>query len=62
MIKVIVFDLGGVLVEINLNEFLNKLSHEFNISTLEIIKNSSNEAHIDYMKGEITSKQFYNII
>ena len=62
MITTIIFDLGGVLVEIDYHSFLNNISQEFNIPVLELIKNSTDGAHHDYMKGLITSEQFFDII
>lgn len=62
MIRVIIFDLGGVLIEIDYHEFINNVSKEFNIPVLELIKNSTNEAHNDYMMGKITGEKFYEIV
>lgn len=62
MVQAIIFDLGSVLVEIDYDKFLNKLSKEFRVSISELIKNSPDGAHIDFMKGIITGEQFHDIV
>ena len=58
MVKTIIFDIGDVLVEVDYHGFLNAISSEFNISAAELIKKSTNGAHLDYMRGMLTSEQF----
>jgi len=62
MIKEIIFDLGGVLVGVDYRCFLNRLANALHISTTELIAQSQNGAHQDYMKGLITAEQFVDSV
>jgi len=62
MISTIIFDLGGVLVDIDFKSFLKTLAQHYEISEKELIKYKSIEIHEDYMKGLLTSEHFYSSI
>ncbi len=61
MIKIIVFDLGGVLVELDYNQFLINISEEFNITIEEIVDNIDSETHKKYMKGILSTEEYVDI-
>ena len=60
MIKFIIFDLGRVLVRVDVDRFYHQFSEEFNIDTQEL-KQQENGAHEDFMLGTITGEQFHEI-
>ncbi|MBN1153463.1 HAD family phosphatase [candidate division KSB1 bacterium] len=60
MISTIFFDLGGVLVNIDIQSFLIKLSNYYEIGIEHLKNHQSKKSHEDYMKGLITSEQYYN--
>lgn len=62
MIKVIIFDIGGVLVEIDYLRFLNNISEEFKVPLSKLMDYSPDGVHEDYMKGKITGEQFHEAI
>ena len=63
MIKVIICDIGGVLVHLNKNNGCKKLGKYSPSSVEEIYKKAySSDPFYMYERGEITSREFYNII
>jgi len=59
MTRIIIFDLGQVLVKVLFPEFLKKFSAEFRINPSEITDNRNNGAHIDFMVGKISPEEFH---
>lgn len=62
MIQTVIFDLGGVLVEIDPLLFLDNISHEFNVTQETLTHNTNGQVHQEFMKGNLTGEQFHNII
>ena len=61
MNKVIIFDLGQVLVNVAFADFVEKFASEFDIEASEIMKIRENGAHIDFMKGTISGEEFHQV-
>jgi len=58
-IKAFFFDIGGVLVRVDPNSAIRKLSKRLNISEDQIHKAMSKELLHTYEKGHLSSNQFY---
>ncbi len=58
-IKAFFFDIGGVLVRVDPNSAIQKLSKRLNISTAHIQQSMSSELLQTYEKGHLSSNQFY---
>ncbi|MEE4312138.1 MAG: HAD family phosphatase [candidate division KSB1 bacterium] len=62
MIQTVIFDLGGVLVEIDSQKFLNNVSREFNVPQETLAHSANGQVHQEFMKGNLTGEQFHSII
>ena len=61
MIKHIIFDLGQVLVKVDLKPFMYQFAREFKIE-LDAFKNSQNDgAYLDFQVGKINGEIFHRI-
>lgn len=61
MIELVIFDLGRVLIEVDVDRCLGQFSKTFNVSMQEIIGDKSNGAHNDFMVGKISGEQFHEL-
>ena len=59
MIKHIIFDLGQVLVKVDLKPFVEQFSKAFNIEPHELRNNKNDGAYIDFQAGRLTGNDFY---
>jgi len=59
MIRHVIFDIGQVLIDVLLTEFLEKFAAAFQVDPSVIISNSQNGAHIDFMTGKVSGEEFY---
>jgi len=62
MISIMMFDLGGVLVEFDYNAFLFNSSSCYNITADKFRNHQSIALHEDFMRGRISSEQFFQSI
>ncbi len=62
MIKNIIFDLGQVLVKVDLNPFIYQFSKAFQIAPNEINKNGKDGAYLDFEIGKINGADFHRLI
>jgi len=61
MIKQFIFDLGQVLVKVDLEPFIYQFAKEFKIEPF-VLKNSQNDdAHQDFMMGKLSGEEFYRM-
>jgi len=61
MIKHVIFDLGNVLVKVNLNPFVYQFSKTFKIEPSELKKNENDGAYLDFQVGKINGEEFHRI-
>jgi len=61
MIKHIIFDLGQVLVKVDLKPFSYQFSKAFNIEPDELRKNDNDGAYLDFQVGKINGDDFHKI-
>jgi FMN phosphatase YigB (HAD superfamily) len=61
MIKHVIFDLGNVLVKVNLNPFIHQFSKAFKIDPDELKKNENDGAYLDFQVGKIDGEAFHRI-
>lgn len=61
MIKHIIFDLGGVLVKVDLKPFIDQFSKAFKITPDELKKNENDGAYLDFQIGKINGADFHRI-
>jgi epoxide hydrolase-like predicted phosphatase len=61
MIKHIIFDLGRVLVKVDLKPFIYQFSKAFNIEPDTLKKNKDDGVHLDFQAGKITGEDFHRI-
>lgn len=61
MIKHIIFDLGQVLVKVDLKPFVYQFSKAFNIEPDELKKNKNDGAYLDFQVGNINGDDFHKI-
>ena len=59
MIKHVIFDLGQVLVKVDLQNFMAHFSKEFDITIFDLMQNQNDGAYQDFMIGNLTSEQFH---
>jgi len=57
----IIFDLGQVIVQVDLPSFLTRFSREFHVDASELISDERNGAHSDFMMGKLTGEEFHRI-
>ncbi|MBN2011446.1 HAD family phosphatase [candidate division KSB1 bacterium] len=62
MIKHVLFDLGGVLVNLNYEAFFKSLAELFHISVDELARHKGNELHFEYMRGMMDGKTYVDKI
>jgi len=62
MVKVIIFDLGGVIVEVDYQRFLKEMSQATNIAVSELIQLSADGIMKNFSTGFITGAQFHELI
>jgi epoxide hydrolase-like predicted phosphatase len=61
MIKHIIFDLGNVLVKVNLPPFVHQFAKAFKIDPDELKKNENDGAYLDFQVGKINGEEFHRI-
>ncbi|MFZ5516020.1 MAG: HAD family hydrolase [Candidatus Zhuqueibacterota bacterium] len=61
MIKIVIFDLGRVLIDVDVDRCLNRFADEFHVSVPEILGNNDNRAHADFMVGKIDEEEFHRL-
>jgi len=61
MIKIVIFDLGRVLIEVDVDRCLNRFAETFHVSVSEILGNHDNRAHADFMIGKIGGDEFHHL-
>jgi len=61
MIKHIIFDLGKVIVNVDLQPFLHKFSDEFKIDPLELTNDDQDGVHREFMVGRLTGEEFHKV-
>jgi len=61
MIEIVIFDLGRVLIEVDVNRCLAQFSEAFNVTVQEVIGDKNNGAHTDFMVGKITGEEFHQL-
>ncbi len=59
MIKNIIFDLGQVLVKVDLKPFVYQFSNAFKITPDELKKNKNDGAYLDFQSGKINGHDFH---
>lgn len=61
MIKHVIFDLGQVLVKVDLNPFIYQFATEFNIDPILVNHSEHDGAHFDFQTGKINGTDFHRI-
>lgn len=61
MINHIIFDLGQVLVQVDLKPFIDQFSKAFNIEPDKLKKNENDGAYLDFQVGRINGEDFHRI-
>ena len=61
MIKHFIFDLGRVLVKVDLKPFIYQFSKAFKIEPDALKKNDNNGAYLDFQVGKINGDEFHKI-
>jgi epoxide hydrolase-like predicted phosphatase len=61
MVKHIIFDLGGVLVKVDLKPFIRQFSKAFKIEPDKLKKNENDGDYLDFQIGKINGENFHQI-
>lgn len=61
MIQHVIFDLGRVLVEVDLKPFTAEFCREFHIDLLALSKDEGNGAYLDFQLGKISGEEFHRL-
>ena len=61
MIKHFIFDLGRVLVNVDLKPFIYQFSKAFKIEPDALTQNENNDAYLDFQIGKINGEEFHKI-
>ncbi len=62
MIKHIIFDLGQVLVKVDINPFIYEFSKVFKIEPKELKKTENDGVYLDFQVGKINGEDFHRLI
>ncbi|UCE05908.1 MAG: HAD family phosphatase [bacterium] len=61
MIKHFIFDLGQVLVKVDLESFIYQFANEFKIEPIALQNSQNDSAHLDFQIGKINGETFHQI-
>lgn len=61
MIQHVIFDLGRVLVEVDLKPFTAKFCSEFHIDPTALSEDQGNGAYLEFQLGKITGEDFHRL-
>ncbi|MBD3287670.1 HAD-IA family hydrolase [candidate division KSB1 bacterium] len=59
MVKVIIFDLGGVLIELSYDDFFNSMSQETGLSITELSNQKASKISTRFQTGSISGEQLH---